>query len=363
MGVNRLGAILISFWSIASLGLQLTPVVNRGLDSPVGVGNAPGEPGRIYIVEQRGTIRILEAKGLAKVPFLDIRDRVVAGGELGLLGLAFHPNYASNGRYFVNYTTRRAGQVYTVVSELNRAGGAEKRILSFEQPYSNHNGGGLAFGPRGYLYIGVGDGGDAGDPLNAGQNPHTWLGSILRIDINGSTPYRIPPTNPFVNGGGAPEVYAYGLRNPWRFSFDPVTGALYAGDVGQNRVEEISVIRRGGNYGWRIMEGTLCFDPPANCNKTNLIPPVFEYPRTEGVSVTGGFVYRGRNIPALNGTYIFGDWGSGKIWGIRVDPKSGKSGPVQLLFRTRLRITTFGRTSSGEILVVGQTGKVFRIDP
>ncbi len=283
-----------------------------GLSGPLDLQSASGERGRLFVVEQAGRIRVIRAGALVAAPFLDLSARISSGGERGLLGLAFHPQFTSNGRFFVNYTDRNGD---THISEFRSTapGGdaadaaSEREIMFVRQPFANHNGGGLAFGPDGFLYIGLGDGGSGGDPQGNGQNLGTRLGKLLRIDINGATPYAVPPDNPFVSRSGAlPEIWAYGLRNPWRFSFDRGTGDLYIGDVGQNTLEEIDVglsSRRGGeNYGWNTMEGSRCFNPSSGCNMSGLTLPVIDYGRSDGFSVTGGVVYRGCRMPGLLGT-------------------------------------------------------------
>ena len=356
---------LITLFGLApqSQAISLKPLVVQGLRSPVGVAVAPGEAQKIYILEQEGRIRVLQAEGLRKTPFLDISSQVVSGGELGLLGLAFHPDYERNGRYFVNYTTGQGSRIFTVVSEFNRSGQQERVLLRQRQPYQNHNGGHIAFGPDGYLYISFGDGGSAGDPLGSGQDTRTILGAILRIDVDREQPYAIPQDNPFVAGGGRPEIYAYGLRNVWKFSFDRGTGFLYGADVGQDTWEEINIIVRGGNYGWNTLEGKHCFRPASGCSAKGMVPPIWEYPRTDGISVTGGYVYRGVRIPSLNGIYLYADWGSGKIWGLKFDPQQKKVTQQQLLLETQLRISAFGELRSGELIVLDQRGQLYRIEP
>lgn len=310
---------------IPDIGLEL---VADGFQSPTHVTAAFDGRGRLFVVEQRGTIRVIENGRLLPEPFLDVRARVESGGEKGLLSVAFHPRFRDNGLLFVNYTTRERG-LYTHVSRFRAAGNradaaSETLLLRIEQPYGNHNGGQLAFGPDGFLYIGMGDGGAANDPHDHGQNPGTLLGAMLRIDVDREQPplrYAIPPDNPFTDRKGArPEIWAYGLRNPWRFSFDAATGRLWAADVGQDEIEEIDVIRRGGNYGWRIMEGDIC-TPAINrrCDTRGLEAPIHTYGRPDGYSVTGGFVYRGRALPALCGVYVFADYVSQRIWGLRHD--------------------------------------------
>ncbi|OFV98767.1 MAG: hypothetical protein A3H28_01320 [Acidobacteria bacterium RIFCSPLOWO2_02_FULL_61_28] len=299
-------------------------------------------------------------------PFLDIQDRVRSGGELGLLGLAFHPRYPANGRFFLNYTRNGPEGLETVIAEYavssanpnlaNR--NSERILLRFAQPFTNHNGGMLAFGQDGFLYIGTGDGGSAGDPMRNGQNVETLLGKILRMDVDSGEPYASPPDNPFVGRAGRDEIWAYGLRNPWRFSFDRLTGRLIAGDVGQNRREEIDIIVKGGNYGWNIMEGMLCFLPSTNCNQTGLILPIHDYGRDLGTSVTGGYVYRGKSAPSLTGKYLFGDFGSGRLWAL-TETTGGQWEAEQLL--TAGNISSFGEDEAGEVYVVDYGGSVRQI--
>lgn len=345
-----------------ALAVKLTPFLNDGLDSPVDIAFAPGEPERVYIVEQPGRIRIVEKGKLLPAPFLDIEKRVTSGGERGLLGLAFHPDYEKSRRYFVNYTNERP-KLKTFVSEFKAGSPEEKILLEFDQPYSNHNGGQVAFGPDGYLYFSAGDGGSGGDPKGNGQNKATWLGKILRIDINQGAPYAIPKDNPFQGPGDRKEIFALGLRNVWRFSFDRETKLLFAGDVGQNRVEEIDIVERGGNYGWNTQEGTLCFKPTMNCSKQGLIQPIHEYPRKDGISITGGYVYRGKAIPALVGKYVYADFGSGKIWALGVDFKTKKSSGNELLLDSGEAVSSFGQAPDGELYVASYNGRIFKLTP
>jgi glucose/arabinose dehydrogenase len=339
--------------------IALEPVVESGLGDPVFVTHAGDRSGRLFVIEQPGRIRIVANGTLAPAPFLDISSRVLSGGERGLLGLAFHPAYARNGRYFVNYTRRpdhfTVIAEYRVSSDPNVSERAERVVLVIEQPsYTNHKGGMIAFGADGFLYIGMGDGGSGGDPQNRAQNPQELLGKMLRIDVNRGSPYAIPPDNPFVGGGGRAEIWALGLRNPWRFSFDRQTRELWAGDVGQGAWEEIDVIRRGGNYGWRIMEGAHCYDPP-QCDRQGLELPVAEYAHDSGrCSVTGGYVYRGTAIPRLAGMYVYGDYCSGEIFGLRGATR-------RVLLDTNLRISSFGEDQAGEVYVVDYEGGVYRL--
>ncbi len=343
--------------------------VVTGLDAPVDLQHAGDNSGRLFIVERRGTIRIVRNGTLLAAPFLDIQSRVNMQGEGGLLGLAFHPGYAQNRRFFVNYTTT-SNPLRTVIAEFRASSAnpdladpAETILLSVEQPFSNHNGGQLAFGPDGFLYIALGDGGGGGDPQENAQDRSTLLGKLLRIDADRQDPglnYSIPPDNPFAGQSGARgEIWAYGLRNPWRFSFDRSTGRLFLGDVGQDRFEEINLIERGRNYGWDVMEGRECFEPPAGCDMTGLELPIFDYGRADGRSVTGGHVYRGGAIPRLAGTYVFGDFISGTIWGLQQDAQ-GNWVRTELL-RTGRSISSFGVDQAGEIYVVDIAGAVLRI--
>ncbi len=347
--------------SEARPGIKLEAMLSNGIKDPVLMVQAPESQDRWYIVEQRGVIRILENGTLQAKPFLDIEDTVVSGGEMGLLGLAFHPDFKRNGRYFINYTSDTP-ELRTVIAEYRVDGTPGRMLLEYRQPYSNHNGGHLAFGPDGYLYIASGDGGSAADPHGHGQNRNSLLGKILRIDVNAGSPYGIPKDNPFIKEASTrKEVFAYGLRNPWRFSFDKLTGAIFTGDVGQDRVEEVDLIEKGKNYGWNTMEGTLCFKPKTGCNKTGLELPLVEYPRSQGTSITGGYVYRGKAIPELQGVYVYGDFGSGKIWGLTYNQTTRKVEKNELLLNTRLPIASFGEDANGELYVVGYQGILYRI--
>ncbi|MBI3076225.1 MAG: PQQ-dependent sugar dehydrogenase [Deltaproteobacteria bacterium] len=349
------------------LVLELAQVVT-GLTNPLDLQQPDDGTGRLFVVEQRGTIRVIQDNALVAGLFLDIRDRVTSGGETGLLGLAFHPAYRTNRRFFVNYTRTVGGQLQTVIAEYrasesnsNRAADDETILLVVDQPFSNHNGGGLAFGPDGYLYIALGDGGSGGDPLGNAQSLNTLLGKILRIDVDSSPSpglaYAVPPDNPFVNQPGLDEIWAYGLRNPWRFSFDPPSGRLFAADVGQSDFEEVDLITRGQNYGWNILEGAHCYPPPSTgCRTIGLTAPIAEYGHGEGGSVTGGFVYRGARIPGLVGTYVFGDYVSGRIWGLR-ETAAGTWQRSELL-ATTLNISAFGQDQAGELYVLDHAGGV-----
>ena len=309
--------------------------------------------------------------GRPQKAFLDIADRISTGGERGLLGLALHPRFATNHRFFVNYTNQ-AGDTHISEFRSTSADAAdaatERVLLVVAQPFANHNGGGLAFGSDGRLYVGLGDGGSGGDPLGNGQKLDTLLGKMLRIDVDGTLPYAIPADNPFRSTGGArPEIWAYGLRNPFRFSFDRTTGDLYIGDVGQSRVEEIDVgvvSRKGGeNYGWNVTEGSQCYSPQNGCDRTGITLPVYEYTHDEGCSVTGGAVYRGCRIPALAGTYFFGDFCTGFVRSLRL--VGGKATEVRTWTSLQgvNQISSFGRDADGEIYVVDYDGEIYRLDP
>jgi len=344
--------------------------VARGLREPVHIAVAPGDS-RLYVVEQGGVVRVIESGQLRSEPFLDIRDQVASGGEKGLLSIAFHPRYRDNGLFFVNYTARDATGLHSRISRWRRASAeradtkSETVLLRIDQPYSNHNGGQLAFGPDGYLYIGMGDGGSANDPQNHAQNPESLLGKLLRIDVDrekGRHRYAVPPDNPFAEKPGyRPEIWALGLRNPWRFSFDAGNGALWLADVGQDRVEEIDIIRKGGNYGWRIMEGDIC-TPEINsrCDPSGYELPLHTYRHPEGFSVTGGFVYRGRSIPGLCGAYLYADYVSKRLWALRV--RDGRVTANAELRRTPHAISSFGQDGDHELYVADHAaGLILRI--
>ena len=353
-----------------------TQLVVSGFRSPVDAQVPAGDRARIFVVEQAGRIRIVRGGAIVGTPFLDVSARVSAGGERGLLGLAFHPRYAENGRFFVNYTDL-SGDTHIVEFRASppssdTADPATERLLHFvRQPFANHNGGGLAFGNDGMLYIGLGDGGSAGDPLGNAQSLSTTLGKILRIDVDSVQPFGVPRDNPFASTPGAePSIWAYGLRNPWRFGFDRATGDLYIGDVGQNAVEEIDVglaARRGGeNYGWNVTEGSRCFRPAANCSMSGLTLPVAEYTHSEGCSVSGGVVYRGCRLPGYHGTYFYGDFCTGLIRSFRLD--AGRAVDqrdwTSALGRGVLRqVVSFGTDVDGEVLVLDYDGELYRVVP
>jgi len=348
-----------------------------GLDAPVFATHAGDGSGRLFIVEKPGTIRIWAAGALYQTPFLDIRDRVGSHStERGLLGLAFAPDYAVSHAFFVDYTDRQGD---TVISRFTASADpdiadptSEIKLLEIAQPAANHNGGMLAFGPDGRLYIGTGDGGGANDQFGNGQNPNTLLGKLLRLDVtsNPTGPYQIPTDNPWPNKPGVRgEIWALGLRNPWRFSFDRQTGALWIGDVGQDRYEEVDLAGaaanrtagRGLNFGWSIMEGTHCFPDTATCDRTGLTLPVIDYAHGSGdCSITGGYVYRGQRSPALTGAYLYGDFCSGRIWALDQDAAGGWRST--LLLDSDLKISSFGEDEAGELYVLDlNRGGLYRV--
>ena len=300
-----------------------------GVNTPLMMVQPPGDD-RMFVIEQFGRIKIIKDGKLRAEPFLDIRSKIVKlhhdFDERGLLGIAFHPDFTSNGYIYVHYTATGPNSSTPLISHTARFttnnGGdsfdpaSEFTVLTVDQPYTNHNGGKIGFGTDGYLYIGLGDGGSGGDPQNHAQNTNDLLGAMLRIDVDSGSPYAIPADNPFAGGGGRAEIYAWGLRNPWRWSFDQFTDALWLGDVGQSSWEEVDIIVNGGNYGWRCYEGTHAYNTSGCAPASNYIMPVAEYGRTEGASITGGYVYRGTAIPALTGVYVFTDFSSGTIWGL-----------------------------------------------
>jgi glucose/arabinose dehydrogenase len=325
---------------------------------------APGDAQRLFVVGQGGLIHVFDARGgdpATAAVFLDLRRKVSRRGEEeGLLGLAFHPDYARNGRFYVYYSA--TGEPRQVIAQFRAdvkqavADPASERILyEVPDPYRNHNGGMLAFGPDGMLYIGSGDGGSRGDPKNNGQRLDTLLGKILRVTPDGT----VPADNPFAGTAGARgEIWAYGLRNPWRFSFDRATGALWAGDVGQNQWEEIDVVRKGGNYGWRLFEGVEEFDNVDGRAAGDFIAPVLTYGRELGCSVTGGYVYRGKAVPPLQGHYLYADFCSGRVWAV---PAEGKGGRKSREIASVTSPSSFGEDSAGELYVTSFDGGLYRL--
>jgi glucose/arabinose dehydrogenase len=351
--------------------IRLAPV-GSGFNQPTFLTHAFDE--RLFIVEQVGRVQVIEAGRRLPDPFLDIVDLVNSSAyEQGLLSLAFHPDYRQNGRFFVNYTNRQGNTViarYQVSDEPDRADESSQLILlTIAQPYGNHNGGQIHFGPDGYLYIGMGDGGSGGDPLNHGQNANTLLGALLRLDVDAtsdSLAYAIPPDNPFVGASGRrAEIWATGLRNPWRFGFDRLTGDLYIADVGQSAREEVNfqpaASPGGENYGWNLMEGSLCFSS-SQCNRPGLILPVAEYGREGGCAITGGYVYRGQQFPQLNGNYFFADYCNGYIWSLT--RLADGSWQQTRILASGLTISSFGEDAAGELYLLDHAaGAVFQIQP
>lgn len=349
--------------------IQLAEILPAGqLVRPVYLTHANDE--RMFIVEQAGTIRIMQDGQLRETPFLDIVDRVNSNAnEQGLLSVAFHPVYAENGRFFINYTRSDGATVvsrYQVSNDPNVADPtSETVLLTIPQPYGNHNGGLVKFGPDGFLYIGMGDGGSAGDPENNGQDYGTLLGSMLRIDVDNGELYAVPGSNPFVgNDAIRNEIWAGGLRNPWRFSFDRLTGDLFIGDVGQREWEEVSFQAAsspgGENYGWNILEGDVCYIS-ANCQPDNTVLPIFTYTHSQGCSITGGYVYRGASYPALYGNYLAADYCNGNIWAMV--PQADGGWQSALIAGTGIQISSFGEDVNGELYVMNHAnGAIYRLE-
>jgi glucose/arabinose dehydrogenase len=398
-GIARTGSTLPWGWRLVTRVLRLWPVLVpavvasglatllltevQGADRPVGpvtverafpdvsfvrptfLTHAGDGSDRLYVLEQRGVMWTFDPAGGAAEQYLDLRDRVNSGGEEGLLGLAFDPAFESNGYFYLYYSA--ADPRRTVLSRFSVGEGgvadasSELVILEVPQPYANHNGGMIAFGRDGYLFVALGDGGSGGDPHGHGQNLGTLLGSILRIDVREASaeePYRVPRDNPFVGDESArAEIWAYGFRNPWRFSFDNQTGALWAGDVGQSEYEEIDLVQRGGNYGWNIMEGFHCFGT-SSCDQSGLELPVVEYSHDLGCSVTGGYVYRGRSVPSLRGVYVYADLCSGIVWGLRYNANGPSSS--RRLVEVDFRVPSFGVDAQGELYLLGFDGGIHR---
>ena len=392
-----LSILVASFWFVASCSgggtmrpppppppppppatFELLQVAN-GFSLPLDIQQPDDNSGRLFVVEQAGHIQIIQSNSTrVGSPFLDVTARAgfTSGGETGLLGLAFHPNYKTNRRFFVNYTRNNAGQLQSVIAEFTASAtnadfadpATENILFTVDQPFSNHNGGGLAFGKDGFLYIGLGDGGSGGDPLGNGQNTNTLLGKMLRIDVDSapapSLNYAIPPTNPFATSGGRQEIWLFGLRNPFRFSFDSVTGDLWIGDVGQNNFEEVdrlSSSQGGANLGWNIMEGTHCFSPATGCSMAGLTLPIFDYDHSQGDdTVIGGHVYHGTKAPGLAGLYVFGDFISGRMWTLT---QSGSTYTRASLLNVAANdIAAIGQDQLGELYVARySSGAVARI--
>jgi len=368
-----------------SISLKL---ISSDLESPVGMAVANDGTNRLFVIGQSGIVRVIKNGTLLPAPFLDISSVIDHGSESysekGLLGIAFSPQYKTNGKFYVYYSAptsvkgmdnKSVVAEYTVSSSNPDAANANgKIILEIQEPQSNHNGGCLQFGPDGYLYIGVGDGGGAGDKhgtIGNGQNTQTLLGKILRIDVNAADGYKIPPDNPFVGTQSRPEIFCYGMRNPWRFSFDKKTGQLFCADVGQDKWEEVDLIGKGKNYGWRIMEGNHCYNPSSGCNTGGLTLPIAEYGHDEGRSITGGYVYRGEKFPDMNGKYIFADW-TGKFFMLSRNQATNEWNRYQLALKdlsTVFYVNSFGEDENGELYVLGQStvgpkkeGRIYQIE-
>jgi glucose/arabinose dehydrogenase len=338
---------------------------NLTFSRPVGIYSPNDGSNRLFILEKGGTIQIIDnnESATSKHLFLDISDQVSDDGERGLLGLAFHPNFTNNNYTYIYYTNNTGDSIISRFSleDVNTVNeSSEYIILSVEQPASNHNGGQIAFGPDGYLYIALGDGGGGGDTYGNAQNRETLLGSILRIDVDSGNPYTIPSDNPFFENtqGYKEEIYAYGLRNPWRFSFDNETELLWAADVGQNAWEEINLIENGGNYGWPILEGTHCYES-SSCDKNAYDAPIYEYSHSFGQSITGGYVYRGSQLTCLIGKYIYGDFINGKIWAL--DYNQGTDVQNEILKDLPYKITSFGEDANKELLICAIEGNIFKL--
>ena len=372
MKTNCILSLLIGVFFLELAQAQPLQLVNAfpnlTFAQPIFLTHSGDGSNRMFVAQQTGVIRVFpkDSLGTSSSVFLDIASQISSSsGEEGLLGLAFHPQYATNGYFYVNYTA--PNPLHTVISRFNVSQSdpnvadpsSEFKILEFNQPYNNHNGGMVAFGPDGYLYIGTGDGGSGGDPQGNGQNRSVLLGKILRINVDTAVAplnYAIPLDNPFAGNGSGyrEEIWAYGLRNPWRFSFDPVTGNLWAGDVGQSSREEVDIIEKGKNYGWNIMEGFACYNPPTGCNETGLTLPIKDYDHTIGTAVTGGYVYRGAARSGLQGAYIYGDYGSGRIWMLRYNGVSLTAD--SLLLDAPFGISSFGTDQQNELYVVSYNG-------
>jgi glucose/arabinose dehydrogenase len=367
--------LLVFFFSSLSLAAEVSwPALVLGnkiasAEKPTSITHAHDGSKRLFITEQAGRIVIVRDNAKLREPFLDIRGRVSCCGERGLLSVVFPPGFQKKGHFYVNYTDKSGDTVvarFRLTRNPDQADPAsEEKLLMVKQPFANHNGGQLAFGPDGYLYIGMGDGGSAGDPFGNGQKLDTLLGKLLRIDVESNVkPYDVPRSNPFINKKGAlPEIWALGLRNPWRFSFDRKTGDLFIADVGQNKYEEVNVqtasSKGGENYGWNILEGLHCFRSKT-CDTKGLVMPVVEYDHDAGCSVTGGLVYRGTMFPQLDGLYFYGDYCSGRIWGIR---RSGEQWIAKELVKSGISISAFGDDEAGELYVADYGGGgIFRIE-
>ena len=356
----------------ATLPVALEPVAS-GLSFPLYL-TAPAGDARLFIVEKGGAIRIVKDGVLLPTPFLSLAGRVSTGSEQGLLGVAFDPAYASNGRFVIHYTDLAGNTAVSLfrvsATDADLADPASETVLlTAEQPFTNHNGGQILFGPDGMLYIGLGDGGAGGDPGGRGQSLADLLGGILRVDVGSGTGYTVPPDNPFVGQAGArPEIWSYGLRNPWRFTFDPFTGDLYVADVGESAWEEVDVVTQAGgagrglNFGWNVTEGNHCY-ASARCDRAGLTPPVLEYSHDEGCSISGGYVYRGAAIPALQGHYFYADYCRGWVRSFRFQDGQALESQQWSALAPGGSIPSFGQDAAGELYILTAEGGVFRIVP
>jgi uncharacterized repeat protein (TIGR03806 family) len=358
---------------VSDVSIALTHVfAGLSFDSPIAMRQLPGDASRWYLAQQTGEVLVFDNVDTVRssTTFIDLSGTVVVGSETGLLGIAFHPDFATNGYVYLSYDDRSPGLTSKIVRFQSTDGGltadpsTATLILSLHQPYSNHNGGNILFGPDGYLYIGFGDGGSGGDPQGNGQNTDVLLGKMLRIDVDGGSPYAVPADNPFVGVDGADEIYAYGLRNPWRWSFDRETGDLWVGDVGQDAWEEVDRVERGGNYGWNAKEGTHCYDARSPCDDPQWIDPLVDYSHNLGSAVCGGYVYRGAANPDLVGKYLYADTYSGRFWDLSDDPITGEPVATVLIDNSGLFVTSFAEDLDGELYVLDYGGGgIYRIDP
>lgn len=345
-------------------------VVADGFDQPVALLDAMDGSGRLFVVERSGLVRILQDGDVLPTPFLNLQDQIGMTGSTsaGVLGMAFHPDFSENGLFFIHYTNSSGQSViarFQATADLSSGDPiTERRLLEIDYPIGEHKGGDLVFGPDGYLYISIGDGGGPGNGDQAGnaQNPETLLGSILRIDVDGEDPYAIPPVNPFASGGGRPEIWVYGLRNSWRFSFDRLTGDLFIADVGENAWEEINFLPAGtgggSNFGWNYFEGTHRYQgqPPPGLM---LIEPIFQYDHNQGCSIVGGVVYRGQALPEWQGIYLYGDYCQGHVWALLRHPDGSLEN--QLHEKVPAYITAFGQDQAGEVYLVDIGGEIFKL--
>lgn len=344
------------------IAIRLLPIA-QGLTQPTDVQAVPGQPGLLVVLEKTGTARWIDVTAGALGAWF--RMDVLTRSEQGLLGIAFHPGFARSGRFFVHASVTHAGDKVGEISEWRSGGDPRKTaptkvkvLLRVKQPYANHDAGQLQFGPDGKLYVGFGDGGAANDPLEHGQNRDTFLGSMLRLDVDAGDPYSVPADNPW-----GTEVWAYGLRNPWRFSFAP-DGRLVVGDVGQNKFEEVTIVARGENHGWNLREAAHCFPPGRDCEQGSMVDPVYEYGREEGTSITGGYVYTGKAVAALKGKYVFGDFTTGRLWALDLPSPKRPLDRAHTLGRWRINPATFGRGHDGELYVADFSGGVlYRVAP